>query len=130
MTECLLHLAQAATTQPTGGQQPAPGIFDIFPLPLMVAMFAIIYFLMIRPQSRERKKRTEMLGLLKKNDRVVTIGGIMGTVTSVRDDEVTLKVDESSNTKITFSKAAIQRVLTTTPTGGNGGEQEPGKDKK
>lgn len=130
MTNCLFLLAQAATTQPTGGPQQAPGIFDIFPLPLMIAMFAIIYFLMIRPQSRERKKRTEMLGLLKKNDRVITIGGIMGTVTAVRDDEVTLKVDESSNTKITFSKAAIQRVLTATPTGGNGGEQESGKDKK
>ncbi len=48
---------------------------------------------------------------IKKNDRVVTIGGIVGTVATVKEDEVTLKVDESNNTKITFSRVAIQRVM-------------------
>ncbi len=89
-------------------------------------MFAIIafivYFLMIRPQGKEKKRRQEMLGMLKKNDRVITIGGIVGTVTTVRDDEVTLKVDESSNTKITFSRSAIQRVM--------GATAEPAADDK
>ncbi|MBK8271172.1 MAG: preprotein translocase subunit YajC [Planctomycetes bacterium] len=110
MIDALSFLAQATTSQPAA-QKPAPGFFDAFPLPLLIGMFAIMYFLMIRPQSKERKKREALLSALKKNDRVITIGGIVGTVTAVRDDEVTLKVDESSNTKITFSKAAIQKVL-------------------
>lgn len=87
----------------------APGLGSmLFPLVLMGGIF---YFILIRPQSKEKKRRADMLSGMKKNDRVVTIGGILGTITSVRDDEVTLKVDESSNTKITFSRASIQRIL-------------------
>lgn len=129
MIDTLALLAQT-TSAPTSPQQ-APGFFDMFPLPLMVGMFAIVYFLMIRPQSKERKKRESMLSAIKKNDRVITIGGIMGTITAVRDDEVTLKVDESSNTKITFSKAAIQRVLTVSQGSGDAGDAgDAAKDKK
>ncbi len=111
MPDRLLLIAQ--TTQPTtapAGQGGAGGLFDS-PIWLLLLFGLIFYFLLIRPQGREKKRRQQMLGGLKKNDRVVTIGGIIGTVTSVRDDEVTLKVDESSNTKITFSRSAIQRVL-------------------
>ncbi|MCB9856715.1 MAG: preprotein translocase subunit YajC [Phycisphaerales bacterium] len=79
-------------------------------MPFMLIMGFIFYFMLIRPQSKERKQRAAMLASVKKNDRVVTIGGIIGTVASVRDDEITLKVDESSNTKITFSRSAIQSV--------------------
>jgi len=131
MTDHFVILAQA-TTQPGSPppSSPPPGFFDMFPLPLMVAMFAIVYFLMIRPQSREKKKRQSLLSALKKNDRVVTIGGILGTVTAVRDDEVTLKVDESSNTKITFSKSAIQRVMSATAAPANGDLENTPKDKK
>lgn len=110
----LSSLLAQATSQSTGGPAtPAPAMDTSF-LFMMLAMGGIIYFLMIRPQSKERKKREEMLGQLKKNDKVNTIGGIVGTVWSVNEDkgEVTLKVDESSNTKITFLKAAIQRVIT------------------
>lgn len=80
-------------------------------LMMIIPMGFIIYFLMIRPQSKERKRREEMLKTIKKNDRVVTIGGAFGTVTNVKDDEVTLKVDESNNTKIIFTRSAIQRVV-------------------
>ncbi|MCG8406861.1 MAG: preprotein translocase subunit YajC [Phycisphaerales bacterium] len=107
----ILTLIADATTKPSQ-PPPQPGIFDYLPM-LLLLMF-IIYFLMIRPQSKEKKRRTDMLAAIKKNDRVITIGGIIGTVTSVRDDEITLKVDESSNTKITFSRSALQRVLSDT----------------
>lgn len=90
-------------------------------LPMFLIMGLIFYFLLIRPQSREKKKRAQMIDALKKNDRVLTIGGIVGTITAVRDDEITLKVDESSNTKITFSRASIQRVM-----GNNGGNPPSG----
>ncbi|MCZ6815071.1 MAG: preprotein translocase subunit YajC [Planctomycetota bacterium] len=85
------------------------GLFDY--LPMFAVMGLIFYFLLIRPQSKEKKKRAKMLSQIKKNDRVVTIGGIVGTVATVKEDEVTLKVDESNNTKITFTRVAIQRVM-------------------
>ena len=104
MLNLLMIMAQA----PDSGSPPGGLSTMLFPLVLMGGIF---YFLLIRPQSKEKKRRAQLLSGLKKNDRVVTIGGILGTVTSVRDDEVTLKVDESSNTKITFSRASIQRIL-------------------
>lgn len=111
MSDLLIILAEAAQSDQPQGAAPlltwAPFIFIGF----------IIYFLMIRPQSKERKKRAEMISAVKKNDRVVTIGGIIGTVAMVKDNEVTLKVDESNNTKITFTKSAISQV-----TGSEGGE--------
>jgi preprotein translocase subunit YajC len=58
-----------------------------------------------------KKKRQYLLSANKKSDRVMTIGGIIGSVVSVNDAEVTLKVDESANVKITFIRSAIQRVL-------------------
>ena len=104
----VIILAQDAapkTGTPTG---PLGGLESV--LPFMLIMGFIFYFMLIRPQGKERKQRAAMLASIKKNDHVVTIGGIIGTVASVRDDEITLKVDESSNTKITFSRSAIQSV--------------------
>jgi preprotein translocase subunit YajC len=112
MTELLPFLAQAATSQPKGAA-PQPSPFSML-WPLFF-IFIIFYFILIRPQSAEKKKRQAMINAIKKNDRVVTIGGILGTVQYVKDDEITLKVDESSNTKITFTRSAIQRVLSAGP---------------
>lgn len=74
-------------------------------------MFVVFFIMMNRGQSKEKKKRQALLDGMKKNDRVMTIGGIIGTVVTVKDNEVVLKVDESTNTKMTFSKRAIQQVL-------------------
>jgi len=116
MIDIVTCLAQTPTTQTT---QPPPGLSSM--LPMFLIMGLIFYFLLIRPQGREKKKRAQMIDALKKNDRVLTIGGIVGTITAVRDDEITLKVDESSNTKITFSRSSIQRVM-----GNNGGNPPSG----
>ena len=114
MLELLTLIAQDPPP-PAGGQQQVPGCGPMaFPLLMMAVVF---YFLLIRPQSREKKRRAEMIAAVKKNDRVITTGGIVGTVVSVKDDEVTLKVDESSNTKITFTRSAIQRVTSGEGTG-------------
>jgi preprotein translocase subunit YajC len=69
----------------------------------------IFYFLIIRPQNKKKKETQRMLGALKKGDKVVSIGGIRGTVKSVKDQAVILKVDD--NTKLEFSKSAIATVL-------------------
>ncbi len=72
-------------------------------------VFVIFYFLIIRPQNRKQKETKRMLSALKKGDRVATAGGIRGTITSIRDDVVVLKVD--GNTKIEFNRSAISGVI-------------------
>jgi preprotein translocase subunit YajC len=73
----------------------------------------LFYLLLIRPQRGEQARRQIMLGAVKKNDRVVTIGGIYGVVANVHReaDEVTLKVDEATNTKLRVTLSSIGRVL-------------------
>jgi len=104
------HAMILVLAQGEGGTGKAPSFMDF--LPLYAIMGVIFYLVFFRPQSKERKRRETMLSAIKKNDKVVTAGGIIGTVTSTKDDEITLKVDESTNTKITFSRAAIQKVVT------------------
>ncbi len=77
----------------------------------IVAMLAFYYFIIIRPESGMRKKRAELLGGLKKNDPVVTIHGIYGSIANISpdSDEVTLKVDD--NTRIRMRKSAIEGLV-------------------
>ena len=72
-------------------------------------VFVIFYFLIIRPQNKKQKETKKMLEALKKGDRVVSIGGIHGTIQSIKDDTVVLKVD--GNTKMTMSRSAISNVV-------------------
>ena len=90
-------------------QQPAGGGFNM--IMLMVPIFIIMYVLMIRPQKLKEKKRKEMLSKIEKNDHVVTVGGIHGTIITVKDDEVILKVDESSNTRLKLTRSSIARIF-------------------
>jgi preprotein translocase subunit YajC len=77
----------------------------------LVLMLVVFYAIVLSGNRKEKKKRQEMLASLKKNDRVMTIGGIIGSVVTVSDTEVTLKVDESANVKVTVIRSAIQKVL-------------------
>lgn len=86
-----------------------------------VAFFGIIYFLIIRPNSKQQKQRKAMLESLKVKDKVVTIGGIHGTVTKIKDDTVILKV--SPSVEMEFLRAAIQTIL-------NRQVEEPAKGKR
>ncbi len=78
-------------------------------LPMMLAMFAIVYFLMIRPEQKKQKQRQEMLQAIKKGDRVLTAAGIYGTVGSVKESSVMVKIAE--NTVVEFTKSAVTSVL-------------------
>jgi preprotein translocase subunit YajC len=69
----------------------------------------IFYFLVIRPQNRRQKETKAMLGQLKKGDRVQTSGGIRGVVTAVKEEAVTVKVDDA--TKMEFAKPSITSIL-------------------
>ena len=74
----------------------------------LVGMFLIMYFMMIRPQQKQRRAREAMLGAIKKGDRVVTTGGLHGTVTGLSDTSVTLRCDQ---VKLEFDRSAVGRVL-------------------
>ena len=75
-----------------------------------VAIIAIFYFLIIRPQNKKQKETQKMLAALKKGDKVVTIGGVHGTIQSVKENTVIVRVDE--NTKLEFNRSAISTVVT------------------
>ena len=75
-------------------------------------MIAFLFLTSRSQKKRDKRKREDMYAGMTKNDRVLTIGGIVGTVMSVRDDEVVVKVDEANNTKMTFLRSAIQRIIT------------------
>jgi preprotein translocase subunit YajC len=110
----ILHLlAQIPTTQPAPGSEPLPWYYNPgqFVLPLFIGIMVLFLFSTNKSKKAEDKHRTDMLQNLKRGDRVLTIGGILGAVVDVKENEVTLKVDESSNTKVKFTRDAIKRVL-------------------
>jgi preprotein translocase subunit YajC len=106
-------LGQVPTTGPAGGAgggAPPPSLFGN-PLILLIVVLGIFWFVMNRDQRKKKGQRQQMLANLKKGDKVLTIGGAMGTIVGLRDSEVVVKVDESSNAKITFVRSAIDRVI-------------------
>lgn len=108
MNTVMFVLAQESARPPSGGG--APGA-----LFLPALMIAVVTFMLLSSRSqkkREKREKDDMHARMAKNDRVLTIGGVIGTVLSVKDSEVVLKVDESTNTKMTFVKTAIQKIIT------------------
>ncbi len=102
----------------TGSRDPFGGMF--FPL-LLVLLITMITFTVLG-QRRDKKKRAALLHSVKKHDRVQTVGGVIGSIVEVKTDTVVLKVDETSNTRITFARSAVQQVLNG---GANGDKIEP-----
>lgn len=76
-----------------------------------ILIFVVMYFFLFRGPRKKQQQHKQMVQSLERNDRVRTIGGIIGTVVDVRDDEITLKVDESNNTKIKIASSAIGKNL-------------------
>jgi preprotein translocase subunit YajC len=92
--------------------QAAPAGRDIWTTVLpFILIFGAMYFLLIAPQRKKEKERKAMISAIKVGDKVVTIGGIMGTVTAVKEDRFNLKVDDS--TRLEMLKSAIQEVRST-----------------
>ena len=76
-----------------------------------ILIFVVMYLLLFRGPRKKQQQHKQMVQTLEKNDRVRTIGGIIGTVVDVKDDEITLKIDESNNTKIKIVSSAIGKNL-------------------
>jgi preprotein translocase subunit YajC len=87
------------------------GLGNLGSLALPILFFVVLYFLMIAPNQRKQKKWQEMLAQLKTGDRVTTNGGLRGTVLSVKDDVVVLRV-QPDGVKLEFVKSAIAAVTT------------------
>jgi preprotein translocase subunit YajC len=110
----MIDLAYAMAPSPGGGSGPGAIMIQLIP---MVLIFAIFFFLLIRPQQRERKRREEMLASLKKGDRVVTSGGLIGTVIGLNEQTVTLRIADTV-------RVECLRSAVTGPHGAARGEQE------
>jgi preprotein translocase subunit YajC len=102
----LLAFWLAQTTQQRPGGSPIPF------MGLLIAMVVFLFVMQRSARKNEAKRRKQLLESLNKNDRVLTHGGIIGTIVTVKDNEVVLKVDESTNTKMTFIKDAVRQVIT------------------
>jgi len=103
VTHYLIGIAQAA-----GGGAAAPGGGLLGnPLLMMVLIFGVFYFLVIRPQSKKAKLHQQMLTELKKGDEVETQGGLIGRISGIKDDEITLQVQEG--VRIRVLRSAVTR---------------------
>jgi preprotein translocase subunit YajC len=96
-----------APSQPGQGQQGGPGSLLSGFLPLII-IFAIFYFLLIRPQQKKAKQHREMLSAIKKGDKIITSGGIYGVVESVGENTLVVKIAE--NVKVKFGKGYIATI--------------------
>jgi preprotein translocase subunit YajC len=108
----LLWLAAdpAPATPPGGGGGEGVGGIFAGPLPLFVLIFFIIWFVVIRPQSKDRKKREAELRAVKKYDEVITNAGIHAKVVGVDDTTVELRIDDKNDVRITVEKSALWQI--------------------
>lgn len=98
-------IAQEAAAQPQGGGSQM--------LIFIVLMFGAMYFLMIAPQRKRQKQHAKMISELKTGDKIVTIGGVFGTITNVNEKTFTVKLCD--NTKVEFLKSAINEKVSDEP---------------
>lgn len=102
----LQHLAALATAQASPGAGGCGGPDQLL-LPLV--LFAILYFVWLRPATNERKKHAEMLKNLKRGDRVITTSGMIGTVSDKTEKTVSVKVDKPGKVEVEMLTSAIAR---------------------
>jgi preprotein translocase subunit YajC len=108
-----MNVAQAADlafAQGTGGAGGSTAVLT--QLAFFAAIFLIFYFLLIRPQQKQRRDREHMLSAVKRGDRVVTSGGIHGTVTALSDSVVTVRI--ADQVKVDVDRSAITRIVEAT----------------
>lgn len=115
----LINSAPAGAAEGAAGAAPATG--PTVPPPgaggsqtmmfVLLGLFGVLIVFTMMNSNRDKKKKANMLNSIKKHDKVLTIGGIVGSVVEMKDDTIVLKVDEQTNTRITISKTAVSQVL-------------------
>jgi len=111
---------------PPGAPPPGGGMSQIIFL-LLPALLIFLIVSQVMSSRKEKKRREEMLGSLGKSDRVQTVGGVIGTIVELKSDRVVLRTHESSNTRITVAKSAIQQILKH-GRGGSGADEPEGEE--
>lgn len=115
----MIDLAYAMGQAPQGGQQAGSPIGGFLPL---ILIFAVFYFLLIRPQKKQAKDQQKMINSLKKGDLIVTSGGMHGKITGLKGKQI--EVEIAKNIKVIINRSAVSQLR-------NEGEiLEAGKEKK
>lgn len=100
--------SSAAGAKKAVPKPPASPLMQFLPF---ILIFVVMYMFLFRGPKKKQQQHQKMVQSLRRNDKVRTIGGILGTVIDVKDDEITLKVDESNNTRIRVTPSAISKTL-------------------
>ena len=98
-------------SQAAVGTPPPPWLQFLGSFGPIILIFALLWFFIIGSKRRQDRQRNDMLGGMKKNDKVILVGGEIGALVDIRDDRILVKVDESNNTKIWYTKEAISKVV-------------------
>jgi len=107
---CLATSAPAGSANATGTEGEQSTFDSIWPMILiMVVFFAFIYFMMIRPQRKRQKEHETMMQELQKGDKVITAGGIYGTIESIREDSMIIKVESGATMRVNKNSIALRR---------------------
>lgn len=111
MLYLLLNAGTAAPAAPAAQQAAQGGGYSM--ILMLIGMFAIMYFLMIRPQQKKQKETQKMLDSLQVNDKVITTSGIYGRVTSIKPDKniVVVEIDATNKVRVDFQRGAIAAVI-------------------
>ncbi len=109
---------------PDEEDKPPPQGFDMKWILLMVGVLALFYVISGRSRKKREATRREMLASLRKGDKVTSIGGVCGTIMEVKEDEITVKVDETNNIRMRFARWAIRG------TGDTAKSERPEDDRK
>jgi preprotein translocase subunit YajC len=115
----LSDIAKLLTGAPAPGASPIEGLLSFVPL---IVMFVIFYFLLIRPQQKRQREIKEMIDNLKKGDRVITTGGLYGTIVGLNDSYVQLKI--ADQVKVKVSRNAIAGFQNEASNNGEGSTSE------
>ena len=97
-----------AFAQDTAAGTQAGGASSLMGLMPIAIIFVIFYFLLIRPQKKQQQEHAKMISALAKNDEVITVGGVYGTIVNIQDDVITLRIDE--NTRVKIQKSSVSRL--------------------
>lgn len=103
--------ADGASLEGEPGDAPLSGMGGMEPMLIILVVFGGIILFSVFGQRKEKKRRARMLSAIKKNDSVQTIGGVIGSVVEVKNETVVIRVDDRADTRMTFSRAAVQQVL-------------------
>ena len=77
----------------------------------MIAVLVVMWVFTLSGSKKQKKKKQELLATMKKGTKIQTIGGIIGTVVEIKDDVITLKIDENTNTRMRVNRAAVSTVI-------------------